>query len=54
MHVVFNESNPFDMRKDIIYDDVVKDVLEMSIQKKEDSKPLEFEGPYKEEVQEVP
>ena len=51
MHVVFNESNTLDPRKDlVIVDDYVDDFMDMNLEDNNASKPLELEGPTKEEV----
>ena len=51
MHVVFDESNSLDPRKDICnVDDNVGELLETNAQKENASKPLELEGPSKEEI----
>ena len=46
MHVAFDESNPFDPRKNFSsVDDIVDEFMDVSIQEKNASKPLELEGP---------
>ena len=49
MHVIFDESNSLDPRKDIcsVEDDVGK-LVETNTQKENTSKPLDLEGPSKE------
>ena len=55
MHVVFNESNPLDPRKDFCsIDDDVGELINESIQKENANKPLELEDPKKEEDEEMP
>ena len=55
MHVVFNESNPLDPRKNICsVDDIIDEFVDMNIQEENASKPLELEGPSKEESEEMP
>ena len=55
MHIVFNESNPLDPKKDICsINDIVDEFIDMNIQEKNASKPLELEGPNKEENEERP
>ena len=50
IHVVFDESNSLDPIKDIYnVDDDVGELMETNIQKENASKPLELEGPSKEE-----
>ena len=54
MHVVFDESNPLDPRKDMCsVDDIVDEFVDMNIQEENASKPLELEGPSKEESEEM-
>ena len=55
MHVIFDESNSLDPRKDIssINDDV-GDLMKTNAQEENASKPLEFEGPNKEDGEEMP
>ena len=55
MHVVFNETNSLDPRRDIssINDDV-GDLMKTNAQEENASKPLEFEGPSKEDNDEIP
>ena len=51
----FNESNSLDSRKDIYsVDDNVGELVETNAQEKNTSKPLELEGPNKEESEEMP
>ena len=55
MHVVFNESNSLDPRKDTCsVDNDVGEPLETNVQEEIASKPLEFEGPSKEDNEEIP
>ena len=55
MHVVFDESNSLNPRKDICsVDDDVGDLLEINAQEENTSKPLEFEGLSKEDIKETP
>ena len=55
MHVVFDESNSLDLRKDICnVDDDVGELMEINAQKENASKPLELEGPSKEDNEEMP
>ena len=55
MHVVFDESNSLDPRKDVCsIDNDVGDLLEANAQEVSASKSLELEGPSKEENEEVP
>ena len=52
MHIIFDESNPLDLRKDlIIFDDFVDDFMDMNLEDNDASKPLELEEPIKKEVQ---
>ena len=54
MHVVFNESNPFDSRKELMVIDVfVCDFIDLTLEDDAASKPLELEGLTKEKVQEA-
>ena len=55
MHVVFDESNSLDPRKDIcsIVDDI-GELVEINAQEENTSKPLELEGPSKEDSEEIP
>ena len=55
MHVVFDESNSLDPRKDIYsIDDDVGNLFEVNTQEENTSKSLELEGPNKEENEEIP
>ena len=55
MHVVFDESNSLDPRKDIgNINDNVGELLEINVQEEKASKPLEFKGPSKEDNEEMP
>ena len=55
MHVVFDESNPFDPRKGFCsVDDDVGELMNESIQEENASKPLELEDQSKEENEEMP
>ena len=55
MHIVFDESNSLDPRKDICsVDDDVGDLLEANAQEVSASKSLELEDPSKEENEEIP
>ena len=55
MHIIFYESNPLDPRKDIYsVDDDVGELVETNAQKENASKPLELEGPSKEDSKEMP
>ena len=55
MHVVFDESNPLDPRKDIYsVDDDVGELMEINAQEENASKPLELEDPSKEDSEETP
>ena len=55
MHVIFYESNSLDPRKDIYsVDNDVGEPLEINVQEENASKPLEFEGPNKEDIEETP
>ena len=55
MNVVFDESNSLDPRMDICsVDDDVGELMETNDQKKNASKPLELEGPSKEDSEEMP
>ena len=55
MHVVFDETNSFDTRNDICsVENNVGELLEINTQEEDISKPLEFEGPSKEEIEETP
>ena len=55
MHVIFDETNSLDPRKDICsVDDDVGDLLEVNAQEENASKSLELEGPSKEENEEIP
>ena len=54
MHVIFDESNSLDPRKDIFsVDNDIGELLEINTQE-EISEPLEFEGPSKEDIEEMP
>ena len=55
MHIIFYETNSLDPRKDIssINDDV-GDLMETNVQEENASKPLKFEGPSKEDSEEMP
>ena len=55
MHVVFDETNSLNPRKDIcsIHNDV-GELLETNVQEENAGKPLEFEGPSKEDNEEIP
>ena len=49
MHVVFDESNSLDPRKDICsIDDDIGELMETNVQEENTSKPLKLEGPSKE------
>ena len=55
MHIVFDESNSLDPRKDICsIDDNVGELVEINAQEENASKPLEFECPSKEDSEEMP
>ena len=55
MHVVFYESNSLDPRKDIFsVNNDVGELLEINVQEENASKPLEFEGPNKKDIEETP
>ena len=55
MHVVFDESKSLDPRKDICsIDNDVGEPLKINTQEENASKPLEFEGPSKEDNEELP
>ena len=55
MHVIFYESNSLDPSKDICsVDNDVGELMEINAQKENDSKPLELEGPSKEDNEEMP
>ena len=55
MHVIFDETNSLNPRKDICsVNDDVGELLEINIQEENTSKPLELEGPSKEESEERP
>ena len=55
MDVVFYESNSLDPKKDIcIVDDDVGELMETNAQEENASKPLELEGPSKEDSEEMP
>ena len=55
MHVIFDESNSLDPRKDVCsFDDDVGDLLEANAQEASASKSLELEGPNKEDIEETP
>ena len=55
MHVVFDETNSLNPRKDIFsVDDDVGDLLEINAQEENASKSLELEGPSKEENEDSP
>ena len=54
MHVIFDESNSLDPRKDICsVDDDVGELVETNAQEENASKLLELEGPSKEENEEM-
>ena len=54
MHVVFDESNPFDPRKDLsCVNDIVDEFLEVNLQDNDASKPLKLEALSKKEQGEV-
>ena len=51
MHVIFDKSNSFDPRKDIYsVDNDIGELVKINAQKENASKPLELEGPSKEEM----
>ena len=51
MHVVFDESNPLDPRKDMCsVDDIIDELVDMNIQEENASKPLKLEGPSKDDI----
>ena len=55
IHVVFDESNPLDPRKDMCsVDDIVDEFVDMNTQEENTSKPLKLEGPSKKESEEMP
>ena len=55
MHIVFDESNSLDPRNDICsVNDDVGDLLEINTQEEIAIKPLDLEGPRKEEIEETP
>ena len=55
MHIIFNEPNSFDPRKDICsINDDVGDLVEINVQEEKANKPLEFEGPSNEDNEEMP
>ena len=55
MHVVFDESSPLDLRKDMCsVDDIIDELVDMNIQEENASKPLKLEGPSKEKSEEMP
>ena len=55
IHVVFDESNSLDPRKDICsVDDDVGERVEINAQEENASKPLELEGRNKEDIEEIP
>ena len=55
MHVVFDETNSLDPRKDVCsVDNNVGEPLEINTQEENVSKPLEFEEPSKEEIEQIP
>ena len=55
MHVIFYESNSLDPRKDICnVENDVGEPLEINVQEENARKPLEFEGPSKEDNEEMP
>ena len=54
MHVVFDESNSLDPRKDICVDDDIGELMEENIQEENPSKPLELEESINEEKEETP
>ena len=55
MHVVFNESNSFDPRKDIYsINDDIGELVETNAQEENTSKSLELEGPSKEDNEKMP
>ena len=54
MHVIFDESNSLDPRKDVCsVNNNVGELLEINTQE-ENSKPLEFEGPNMEDNEKIP
>ena len=55
MHVIFDETNSLDPRKDVCsVDNNVGELSEINTQEENASKPLEFEGPSKEDIEETP
>ena len=55
MYIIFDESNSLEPRKDFCsIDDDVGELMNESIQKENASKPLELEGPSKEDSEEIP
>ena len=55
MHIIFYESNSLDPRKDICsVDDDVGELIEKDVQEGNASKPLDLEGPNKEDSEEMP
>ena len=55
MHAIFDESNSLDPRKDVCsVGNDVGEPLEINVQEENNSKPLEFEGPNKEDIEETP
>ena len=55
MHIIFDESNPLDPRKNFCsVDDDVGNLMNESFQEENASKPLELKGPNKEESEEMP
>ena len=55
MHIIFNESNSLDPRKDICsVDDDIGELVETNAQEENTSKPLELEGSSKEDSEEIP
>ena len=55
MHVVFDKSNSLDPRKNISsIDDNVGELMNINAQEEIASKPLELEGPSKEDSEEMP
>ena len=55
MHIIFNESNPLDPRKDLCsVDNDISEILDENTQEENASKPMEFEDLRKEEDKEIP
>ena len=55
MHIIFDESNSLDPKKDICsVDDDVGELMETNAQEENTSKPLELEGTSKEDSEEMP